>query len=90
MAKEKEVVEEVEPVKVDSKSNTKDKAKPASNNDSMKLMSMGLYAMNTAREDITDVLQAGFRVWMKTAKNESLRSRSTSEWDKLFDEYLKS
>ena len=55
-----------------------------------KVMSLGEYAANTSREDITDVLQAGFRVWMKTAKNQPLRARSLSEWDELFDEYLKS
>lgn len=55
-----------------------------------KLMSLGLYAANTKRKDITYVLQEGFRVWMKTTKNQPLRARTSSEWDKLFDEYLKS
>ena len=93
MAKpETEIVEEItnknEPAS-DPKQ-TKGRAKAASNNGDMKLMSLGIFAANTPREDITVVLQAGFRVWMKTAKHQPLRSRTAAEWDKLFNEYLKS
>ena len=64
------------------------KGKPAENK--KRLISLGEFAGSTDRIDITDTLQGGFRVWMKTAKNEPLRSRTSGDWDKLFDEYLKS
>lgn len=87
MAKpETEIVEEIRHTDKPSKG----RDKPSSKNGDMKLMSLGLFAANTNREDITDVLQAGFRVWMKTAKGQPLRSRTAAEWDKLFNEYLKS
>ena len=56
----------------------------------MRRMSLGVYQANTKRDDITDTLLAGFRVWMKTAKNEPLRSRTKVQWGKLLNEYLKS
>lgn len=40
--------------------------------------------------DISSVLEHGFRVWMQTEKHQPLRSRTKSEWDNLFNEYLKS
>ncbi len=39
---------------------------------------------------IGNVLEKGFRVWMKTAKNQSLNARTIAEWESLFNEYLKS
>lgn len=55
----------------------------------MKLMSLGEFYANTKREEISSVLVAGFRVWMKQEKGTSLRSRMMSQWDQLFNDYLK-
>jgi len=64
--------------------------KPAAQQDSKLLISFSEYRATTDRVEVTSVLEQGFRVWMKTVKQEPLRSRTFSEWDKLIDEYLKS
>jgi len=56
----------------------------------LQLISFSEYKENAKRDDITFVLEQGFRVWMKTAKQEPLRSRTFGDWEKLIEEYLKS
>ncbi len=53
------------------------------------LISLAEYRVLTER-DISYVLTQGFRVWMKVDKAEPLRTRKFADWDKLFEEYLKS
>lgn len=53
------------------------------------LISLAEYKTGS-KHDITPVLEHGFRVWMQTAKKQPLSSRTKSEWDNLFVEYLKS
>ena len=86
-AKEPEQMEEIPEKSPKKKGESK---KNISTNGSMRLMSLGVYQANTKREDITDVLLAGFRVWMKIEKGEPLRSRTRNQWGKLLNEYLKS
>lgn len=85
MAKQEEITEPI----ADEKPSTETLGKDKQINPK-RLLSLSEYAANTKREDITETLQAGFRMWMQTAKNEPLRARTDREWNKLFDEYLKS
>lgn len=71
-------------------SGKKGAAKPAAQSDSKQLISFSEYRVVAGRKEVTPVLESGFRVWMQTVKQEPLRSRTFSEWDKLIDEYLKS
>ena len=58
--------------------------------ESKHLISFSEYRGIANRKEVTFVLEHGFRVWMKTVKQEPLRSRTFSEWDDLINEYLKS
>lgn len=64
--------------------------KPVPRSDSKQLISFSEYRATADRDEVTDILEQGFRVWMKTVKQEPLRTRTFSEWNNLIDEYLKS
>jgi len=66
---------------------SKQQEPPKGESKPMQLISLSEYVANTDRE-ISSVLQHGFKVWMKTDRNEPLRARMHSDWDKLIDEYL--
>jgi len=58
------------------------------------VVSKRLISLSEFRNDnpgaMSPVLEAGFRMWMKVDKKESLRTRTNAEWQKLLSEYLKS
>ena len=54
------------------------------------LISFSEYRAAAGRDEITPVLENGFRVWMKMVKDEPLRSRIIRDWDNLINQYLKS
>lgn len=82
---------EVAPVKggKKDKKSSSDKQPQSESPKSMQLISLSEYVANTDRE-VSSVLQHGFRIWMKTDRNEPLRARTHSDWDDLIDKYLKS